>query len=549
MRGQMMEMPLTITSILRHAEANHCGREIVTVRADRGRHRLSYGAAFARARRLANALKKLGVHQGERVATLAWNDHRHFEAYYGVSCMGAVLHTVNPRLFPEQISYIINHGAAGVLLTDRAFVPLLESLYKQLRAVQHWVILCDEADLPATALPGAVSYETLIGAESDSFSWPDLDENAASTMCYTSGTTGNPKGVVYSHRATVLHSYGTAMPDALDLHASDIVLPLTPMFHVNAWGMPYTVPMVGATLVLPGPFAGEAAVMQDVIEAERITVTLGVPTLWLGLLAYLESSGKTVASLRRVIVGGSAVPASVITGFDRHGVDVRHAWGMTEMTPLGTANAPFQCMEGRAPDDDLRARLSQGRALYGVEMKIVDQENQVLPWDGAATGRLKVRGPWVASGYYLPDEGVVSHDADGWFETGDVASIDPDGFLRITDRTKDLIKSGGEWISSIELENLAISHPQVAEAAVIGVRHPKWSERPLLIVVPKPGIVPRREDLLAWYEGRVAKWWIPDDVAFVDKLPHTATGKVSKLQLREQFGSHYDRATGDSNHG
>ena len=535
MRGQMMEMPLTVTSIMRHAERNHPTAEIVSVTGERTCHRYTFAAAFARARRLASALGRLGLHHGERVGTLAWNDFRHFEAYYAVSCAGGVLHTINPRLFPAQIGYIIRHAADRCLLTDAAFVPMLEGLQAELDGVQGFVILCDADQMPDTTLRNALCYETLLAAESEQFDWPNLDEQAASGMCYTSGTTGNPKGVVYSHRATVLHAMAAALPDVLNLSAREVVMPLVPMFHVNAWGTPYAAPMTGAKLVLPGPAAGDPATVRALIEAEGVTVALGVPTVWLGLLEHLRHSGAALGGLQRIVVGGAACPASIVEGFARHGVRVETGWGMTEMSPLGTYNAPKPGQERLPADRRLRAQIRAGRGLFGVEMKITDDENRELPWDGKSAGRLKVRGPWVCASYYLPDEDVHAHDADGWFDTGDVAAIDAEGFLQITDRTKDLIKSGGEWISSIELENIAMTHPAVAEAAVIGVADQQWSERPLLVVVPKPGAQPGREELIAWFDGKVAKWSVPDDVAFVAELPHTATGKVSKARLREQF--------------
>jgi len=541
MRGLMMDTPLLITSIMRYADVNHSARELVSVTADNPRHRYCYADAFRRARQLAHALRNAGIGPGDRVATLAWNDHRHFEAYFGVSCSGAVLHTVNPRLFPEQIRYIVNHGGARLVLADPRFVPLLEEIQAELEAVERFVVLTDSTRMPDTALRRAQCYESWIATQPESFAWPDLDENSASAICYTSGTTGHPKGVVYSHRSTVLHALASALPDVMNLSAMDSVLPIVPMFHVNAWGSPYTAPMMGAKLVLPGSRAGDRRALHDLFESERVTQSLAVPTVWIAYLDYLEKNGLTVSTLKRVVVGGAACPPAVIDAFrERHNVDVHHSWGMTEMSPVGAYNSPKPATSGLPAAERRAQSLKQGRAVFGVEMQIVDDEGRVLPRDGQARGRLQVRGPWVCSGYFRPETMDRAepgpHVEDGWFDTGDVATIDAEGFMEIADRTKDLIKSGGEWISSIELENIAADHPQVAEAAVIAVGHAKWTERPLLIVVPKPGRQPDRQSLRAWYRGKVARWWIPDDVVFVDELPHTATGKVHKSRLREQFG-------------
>jgi fatty-acyl-CoA synthase len=454
-----------------------------------------------------------------------------------VTCAGGVLHTINPRLFPAQISYIIRHAADRYLLADPAFVPLLEGLQHELSDLQRIVILCDPAQMPATELRNVLCYEALLAAESDQFDWPELDEQAASAMCYTSGTTGNPKGVLYSHRSTVLHAMAAALPDSLNLSACEVVMPMVPMFHVNAWGTPYAAPMTGAKLVLAGPAGSHPATIRALIEETDVTVALGVPTVWLGLLELLQREGGSLGSLRRIVVGGAACTAAIVEGFARYGVRVETGWGMTEMSPLGTYNAPIPGMECLPAEEKLRAQLMAGRALFGVEMKITDDENRELPWDGKTAGALKVRGPWVCAGYYRPEENAHTHDADGWLHTGDVATIDPQGFMQVTDRTKDLIKSGGEWISSLELENVAMTHPAVAEAAVIGVAHPQWLERPLLVAVLRPGAQASARELLAWFDGKVAKWWIPDDVAFVAELPHTATGKLSKARLREQFRS------------
>jgi acyl-CoA synthetase (AMP-forming)/AMP-acid ligase II len=536
MLGLMMDLPLTLTTVMRHGERNHGTREIVSVTHDHPRYRYTYGECFARARRLARVLQRLGATADARIATVAWNDHRHLELYYAISCSGRVCHTINPRLFEAQIVYIINHAADEWVFVDPAFVPVLERIAGECPGVRGYVVLSDEARMPATTLPNVHCYETLLAAESDEFAWPTLDERRASGLCYTSGTTGNPKGVLYHHRSTVLLAYASALPDSCALSALDGVLPIVPMFHVNAWGLPFSTVLVGAKLVFAGPKLSDPAVLTDLITEEGVTLSAGVPTVCLPLLNYARSSGRALTPLSRIVIGGSACPVSMMEAFEReHRVRVVHAWGMTEMSPLGTINNPTAgsaVLDGAARD--ARA-ASQGRAIPGIELKITDESGRELPWDGDASGSLKVRGWWVCSDYYRLDGAGGAHDADGWFTTGDVASIDPEGFMRITDRAKDVIKSGGEWISSIDLENTAVAHPAVAEAAVIGVAHDKWQERPLLIVVREPGAQVSREDLLAWFGGKVARWWIPDDVVFVDELPHTATGKLSKLELRRRF--------------
>jgi fatty-acyl-CoA synthase len=539
MYGLMMQMPLTLTMIMRHGERNHGAREIVSVTADAPRHRYTYAQCFARARRVANALERLGASAAARIGTLAWNDYRHLELYYAISCSGRVCHTINPRLFDDQIEYIVNHAEDEWIFTDPAFVPKLEQLAPRLPRVRGYVVMTDAAHMPPTALPNALCYETLVAAESAEYAWPELDERRAGGLCYTSGTTGNPKGVLYDHRSAVLMAYAGALPDSCALSATDGILPIVPMFHVNAWGLPFGGVLVGAKLVFPGPSLSNPEVLTSLINDEGVTVAAGVPTVCLPLLAHARRPEVSLAPLSRFVIGGSACPLSVMEEFrDRHGVRVLHAWGMTEMSPLGTVNADT----AHSLDWDGEARigrmLSQGRAIPGVELKIVDDEDRELPWDGQAVGALKVRGLWVCRDYYRLDGQGGAHDAGGWFATGDVCSIDPSGFMRITDRAKDVIKSGGEWISSIDLENTAVGHPDVAEAAVIGVSHPKWQERPLLVVVPREGRHPTREALLGWFDGRVAKWWIPDDVVFVKSLPHTATGKLSKLELRKQLGDY-----------
>jgi fatty-acyl-CoA synthase len=531
----MMDTPLLITSIMEHADRNHGSREIVSACADNPLLRYTYKDAFSRTRQLANALAEFDLAAGDRIATLAWNDHRHLELYYAVSCSGYVLHTINPRLYAEQLVYIINHAEDQLLFVDPMFVPLLEQIHGQVGGLKMVVILTDQDHMPQSDKLELHCYEDLLLGQPVTFEWPDLDETDASAICYTSGTTGNPKGVVYNHRSTVIHSFAISMPDVAALSENDCVMPLVPMFHVNAWGIPYAAAMAGSKLVLPGPKMGDPETLHRLIETEQVTLSLGVPTVWLGLLAYLRQTGKSLAALDRVIIGGAACPASVIKEMvHTHGVKVQHSWGMTEMSPVGTSNK-LKAHMGSWDDEkkDIQS-LKQGRGVFGVEMKITDDNNKELPWDGTAFGSLKVRGPFICSSYFKVDHSDT-HDADGWFDTGDVATIDPDGYLQITDRTKDVIKSGGEWISSLELENHAMSHPDVAEAAVIGVAHEKWTERPLLLVVREPGKDPAKKDLLNWYEGRVASWWIPDAVEYVDEIPHTATGKISKLELRRQF--------------
>lgn len=534
-----MDTPLLISSIARHAERNFPDREVVSVTSDNPLHRYTYRDCIRRARQLANALSRLGLERGGRVATIAWNDYRHLETYYGVGGAGYVCHTINPRLFPEQIVFIVNHAQDRWIFTDPLFLPLLEKIASKTPDVQGYVVMTDDAHMPETGLDNVHSYESLIGAESDAFEWPEMDENEAVALCYTSGTTGDPKGVLYSHRSTVLHAYAGVAPDVLNLSNRDCVLPVVPLFHVNAWGIPYSALMVGAKIVFPGPKMGDGEALYNLLEGESVTTALGVPTVWAALLQYAARTGKRLNKLQRTCIGGAAVPESMIREFrDKHDVIVHQGWGMTEMSPLGTCNTLKAGMENLSADEILKIQTKAGRGIYGVEMRIVDDDEKELPWDGKAFGALQVRGPWICSDYFRVDSRTESHTADGWFRTGDVATIDPEGFLNITDRTKDVIKSGGEWISSIELENTAVGHPAVAEAAVIGVAHEKWSERPLLIVVKAEGKDLSREDMLAWFDGKIASWWLPDDVVFVDEIPHTATGKIRKTELRKQFADY-----------
>lgn len=535
MQGLMMDVRQSITSVMEHAERVNGDTEIVSVTSDNPRHRYTYRDAFTRARKLASSMAGWNLARGDRVATLAWNDYRHFETYYATACSGYICHTINPRLFPEQLVYIINHAEDRYILLDPDFVPLVEGLADQCPGVEGWVVMTSEQHMPETSLANVICYETLLAAGSDQFSWPELDEEAACALCYTSGTTGNPKGVLYSHRSTVLHAYASLMPDAMGLSRNDVVLPIVPMFHVNAWGTPYACPIAGSKLVFPGNKMGDGETLAALINEEGVTMSAGVPTVWLGLLAYLKATGLRIDPLQRIVVGGAACPLSIAEGFDSHGVETRLAWGMTEMSPLGSVNTSWAARDSYSEEEFAVVRLKAGRPILGVEMKIVDDNGDELPWDGKAFGSLKVRGPWICSSYFKL-EGSDAHEEDGWFETGDVATIDPQGFMAITDRTKDVIKSGGEWISSIDVENVATDHPKVAEAAVIGHYHEKWSERPLLIVVRGPdGGDLTAQEMLAWFEGKIAKWWIPEAVEFVEDLPHTATGKLQKVKLRETF--------------
>ncbi|MAK44581.1 MAG: long-chain fatty acid--CoA ligase [Spongiibacter sp.] len=535
MMTPMMMSELTITSIMKHAERVNGATEIVSVTADNPRHRYTYKDAFKRVRQLANALQTLGAQPGDTLATLAWNDYRHLEIYYALSCSGMICHTINPRLFPEQIDYIVNHAKDKWVFVDATLVKVLEPLQDKLPAVKGYIVLSDEGHMPDTSLNNVHCYEQLIAAEKDEFDWPELEETTPSALCYTSGTTGNPKGVMYTHRSTVLHSLASIAPDVFSLSVRDIVMPIVPMFHVNGWGLVYSCPMVGAKLVMPGPKMGDGETLCALINEEQVTCSAGVPTVWLALLDYLAKANKSVDSLNRVTVGGAACPEMIMEQFqNQYGVDVQQAWGMTEMNPLGTFNGGIPpLLDGISDEQRKKLRLKQGRPSFGVDIKVVDADNNELPWDGESSGAVKVRGPWIVNDYYGYDGKTL--DDDGWFETGDVACFDEYGYMQITDRLKDVIKSGGEWISSIELENCAVNHPKVAEAAVVGIPHPKWTERPLLLVILKDGEQMEKAEMLAWFEDKVAKWWIPGDCVFVDSLPHTATGKLSKKDIRESY--------------
>ncbi len=533
MQANMMQLPLLVSSLLRHAERHHGDQQVVSHGADGELHRYSFRDLARRARQLAAALEALGVERGDRVGTLAWNGHRHLELYYAVSGAGAVLHTLNPRLHADQLAWIADHAGDRVLLFDPGLLPLVEALAPRLRGVRHFVLMGDRAQMPATSAFGdLLCYEDLIAARDDTFAWPQLDENAAASLCYTSGTTGEPKGVLYSHRSTLLHTFGTALPDTLNLSARDCVLPVVPMFHVNAWGLPYAACMVGAKLVLPGPQL-DGASLYALFESEGVTVSAGVPTVWQGLLGHVRERGLRFTSMRRTIVGGAACPPRMLAEFeDDLDVQVLHAWGMTELSPIGTVSAPRRHGEPAAHRRAQQAK--QGRCPFGVDMRVVDSAGVELPWDGRSTGELQVRGHWVLQNYF----GGASPLADGWFPTGDVAHIDAEACMQITDRAKDVIKSGGEWIGSIDIENIAMAHPAVAMAACIAARHPKWDERPLLIVVRKPDAELTRAQLLEFFAGRIARWWTPDDVIFTESIPLGATGKMLKHLLRAQYQDH-----------
>ena len=536
MLGLMMDMPLTITSTIEFAAANHGGAEIVSRTNEGPLHRYTFAGAHDRIRKLANALTGMGVKPGDRVATLAWNGYRHVELYYAISGIGAICHTVNPRLFKDQLIYIFNHAEDRIVFIDPPFVPLVEELAGDLAALQTFVIMAGEADMPDTTLNDPICYETLIADEPASFDWPAFSENTASALCYTSGTTGNPKGALYSHRSTILHSMSACTSDSLAIASWDTIMPIVPMFHVNAWGLPYCAAMTGARLVLPGAKMDPAS-LYELLDGEKVTFSGGVPTVWLALLDHLAETGAKLEHLERIVVGGAAAPRTMIETLENdHGVEVMHAWGMTEMSPIGTTGRLDGAMRRAAPEKRIDTKTKQGRPIYGVELKITGPEGETLAHDGAVSGDVRVRGPWVINAYYNDAEATEQGmDADGWLQTGDVAVIGADGILQIVDRTKDVIKTGGEWLSSIDIENAAIGHPDIAEAGVIAAAHPKWGERPLLIAVLRDGAAPSVEAVLEFMRDKLEKLAWPDDVVFVDELPHTATGKISKIRLREQF--------------
>ena len=534
MFGQMQDSPLLVSQLIEHAAKLYPKQVIATKTVEGHWHEYTYTDAALRSRKLAQALLRLGVKDGDVLGTMAWNTYRHYECWYGISGMGAILHTVNPRLFPEQLDYIINHAQDQYLFIDTTFVPLLEKLQEKLSHVKGYIIMTDEAHMPETSLVNALCYETLIDQEDGDYAWPILDERQATSICYTSGTTGNPKGVLYSHRSSILHSWGITAKSVAEMDSDTCVLPIVPMFHANAWGLVYATAMTGAKVVLPGPHLDGKSVCEMVNQYE-VDMTAAVPTVWTMLLQYLEESGETLESLNSVLIGGSAVPRSMIEKFETvYGVEVWQAWGMTEMSPLGSLNKLSKQDKKLDYQLQLDQKVKQGRPCFGVEMKIVDDNNTTLANDGVAFGRLMVKGPWVVASYFKSNESAL--EDDGWFDTGDVATIDETGNMQITDRSKDVIKSGGEWISSIDLENAAMGHPDIAEAAVIGVAHPKWEERPLLIIVPKDANQPpTTESVLQFLSDKVAKWWLPDDMSVVTEIPHTATGKINKLGLRQQF--------------
>jgi fatty-acyl-CoA synthase len=529
----MQEWPLLCHRIIDHAALNHAHRPIVTRSVEGDIHTTNYAEIRARALRVAQRLDRDGIRLGERVATLAWNTWRHFEAWYGIMGIGAIYHTVNPRLFPAQIAWIVNHAADRVMLLDLTFVPLAEKLAAQMRTIERYVVLTDAKHMPATTLRNAVPYEDWIAEADGDFAWKSFDENTAAGMCYTSGTTGDPKGVLYSHRSNVLHGLMANNADVKGLTSRDVALPIVPMFHANTWSINFSAPISGASLVLPGPKLDGASIY-ELLDRYKVTCSAGVPTVWLMLLQHLAATGNKLPYLKKVVIGGSACPRAITKTFqDVYGVEVIHAWGMTEMSPLGTVCSMKPAYAGLTGEERLDIQQMQGHTPFMVEMKITDDAGKRLPWDGKTFGRLKVRGPAVARAYYSDDSNIL--DEEGFFDTGDVATIDRQGYMRITDRSKDVIKSGGEWISSIDIENLAIGHPKVAEAAVIGIRHPKWDERPLLVIVLKPGVSATGDEIFAYMQGKIASWWMPDEIVFVDEIPHTATGKIQKTVLRERF--------------
>lgn len=540
MQGKMMQQPLLVSSLLSHAERHHGDQKIISRRFEGDIHSYSYCELAERTRRLANILDYLCIQQGDRIGTMAWNDYRHMELYYGISSYGAVLHTVNPRLHVDQIAYIINHADDQVLFFDPSFLSIIQDIHQKLPNVRAFVLLAGRDHMPkAHGLSNLLCYEEMLESATNEFTWPELDENVASSLCYTSGTTGNPKGVLYSHRSTLLHTFAMALPDVLNCSSCDTIMPVVPMFHVNAWGLPYAACMVGARLVYPGASL-DGMSLYELIESEQVTVTAGVPSVWQGLLSYVTSNNLRFSSMNATIIGGAPCPPAMIREFqNNHQVKVRHAWGMTELSPLGTAAAPKQKHMSMSEEIRFDIQAKQGRVICGVDMKIVNEHGTELPWDGKTSGELLVRGHWVAAGYFAGEGGdPLVKDAAGreWFPTGDIATIDHDGYMHITDRSKDVIKSGGEWISSIDLENIAASHPGIAIVACIAARHPKWGERPVLLAVRKPTANVSRVELIEYFKGKIARWWMPDDVIFIDTIPLGATGKILKSKLREQYG-------------
>ncbi len=536
MFGLMQQHELLISGLIEFAQSNHADTEIISRRVEGDIHRSNWAQVAKRAKQIANALKHMDLAVGSRVATIAWNGYRHLELYFGVSGTARILHTINPRLHPDQLAWIVNHAEDEVLCFDMSFLPIVQAIHAKTPTVRHWIALCDADRLPSdSGIPGLQSYEAWMGSQSSEFEWPIFDEHTASSLCYTSGTTGHPKGTLYSHRSTLLHAFGSALPDVMNMSATDSVLPVVPMFHVNAWGLPYSSAMVGAKLVFPGP-ALDGKSVYELIEQEQVTFAAGVPTVWQMLLSHMKPLNARFSSLKRTVIGGSACPPAMIHTFkEEYGVEVLHAWGMTELSPLGTLcslkNKHMALPEG----ERMKIRLKQGRSFFGVDLKILNDQGQRQVHDGKSYGDLYAKGSWVIKKYFKEIDTAL---IDGWFPTGDVATIDEDGYMQVVDRTKDVIKSGGEWISSIDIENIAVSHPHVAMAACIAIADPKWDERPIVVVVKKPGLALSKEELLAFYVGKTAKWQIPDDVIFVESIPIGATGKILKTKLREDLFKH-----------
>ena len=535
MIGDMQKWAPNVASIIEHAKQFHPEKEVISRMVSGDVHRTNYDEVCIRSRKLASALVKDGYKEGDVIATLALNTYRHLEMYYGISGMGAVTHTLNFRLHPEQAVYIINHAEDKIIFVEAPFVPILEALKDQLKTVEKYIILCDESEMPDTQLKNAISYESYIEDGDENYEWPQLKDDAACALCYTSGTTGNPKGVLYTHKSNILHAQASLT--AMLIKPSDSILMVVPLFHVLAWGIPYYGPMFGLKLVMPG-MQMEGEPLYDLINREDVSLAFGVPTIWMGLLAYCRENNKILTSVKNTIIGGSALSLSTLQEFDEvHDVNVIHAWGMTEMSPLGTTNVPTLEMESMSKDEKYAIQLKQGKPIYGVELKVVDDAGNDLPHDGESQGHLLVRGPWILQKYFKADNDAV--DIDGWFDTGDISVLDQDGYMTIKDRAKDVIKSGGEWISSIDLENAAFGHPEVAEACVVGIPHPKWDERPMLFIVTNTGEEIDKQSILDFLASKVAKWWLPDEIIFLKELPHGATGKLQKFELREEYTNYY----------